>query len=220
MLSTSSLLRLACIAAGIAVSAPALADHRHNDNWRGRSNYHHYWHRAPRYYPSLGIYFNTLPGDFNVVVGGGSRYYYSGGVWYRPHGPRYVVVAPPLGVVVPALPPYFVTYPYGNVTYYVANDVYYVTNPQGTGYVVTSPPSAETAEAPPPEKVFVYPRNNQSQARQEKDRYECHAWAVSQTGFDPSAPQGGVEGDQVAPKRSEYKRANEACLDGRGYTVK
>lgn len=35
-------------------------------------------------------------------------------------------------------------------------------------------------------QMFIYPKNNQSQAQQNKDRYECHRWAVQQTGFDPS----------------------------------
>ena len=35
-------------------------------------------------------------------------------------------------------------------------------------------------------QTFIYPKNNQSQAQQDKDRYECHTWAVQQTGFDPS----------------------------------
>jgi Glycine-zipper domain len=36
------------------------------------------------------------------------------------------------------------------------------------------------------EQMFIYPQKNQSQAQQDKDRYECHRWAVQQTGFDPS----------------------------------
>ncbi len=35
-------------------------------------------------------------------------------------------------------------------------------------------------------QMFIYPKNNQNQAQQDKDRYECHRWAVQQTGFDPS----------------------------------
>ena len=35
-------------------------------------------------------------------------------------------------------------------------------------------------------QMFIYPKNNQSQAQQDKDRYECHTWSVQQTGFDPS----------------------------------
>jgi len=36
--------------------------------------------------------------------------------------------------------------------------------------------------------LFIYPAKGQNQALQDKDRYECHAWAVKQTGFDPSRP--------------------------------
>lgn len=34
--------------------------------------------------------------------------------------------------------------------------------------------------------AFIYPKAGQSEQQQSKDRYECHEWAVSQTGFDPS----------------------------------
>jgi hypothetical protein len=37
--------------------------------------------------------------------------------------------------------------------------------------------------------IFIYPTKNQSEAQQDKDRFECHSWAVKQTGFDPSRPQ-------------------------------
>jgi hypothetical protein len=36
--------------------------------------------------------------------------------------------------------------------------------------------------------LFIYPKNGQSEDQQRKDKYECHMWAVQQTGFDPSAP--------------------------------
>ncbi len=35
-------------------------------------------------------------------------------------------------------------------------------------------------------QMYVYPSKGQSQQQQDKDRYECHTWAVQQTGFDPS----------------------------------
>jgi hypothetical protein len=35
----------------------------------------------------------------------------------------------------------------------------------------------------------MYPAKGQSQEQQDRDRYECHSWAVRQTGFDPSRPQ-------------------------------
>lgn len=34
---------------------------------------------------------------------------------------------------------------------------------------------------------FVYPQNGQSAEQQQKDDSECHAWAVQQTGYDPTA---------------------------------
>ena len=37
-------------------------------------------------------------------------------------------------------------------------------------------------------QVFVYPRNGQSDAQTQSDRYECHRWAVSQSGYDPTRP--------------------------------
>lgn len=35
-------------------------------------------------------------------------------------------------------------------------------------------------------QMYIYPAKGQSQQQQDKDRYECHTWAVQQSGFDPS----------------------------------
>lgn len=46
-----------------------------------------------------------------------------------------------------------------------------------------------TVAVPPPRpmaRMFVYPAKGQSEEQLERDRYECHTWAVQQTGFDPS----------------------------------
>ncbi|HEX3915361.1 MAG TPA: hypothetical protein VHW71_17825 [Steroidobacteraceae bacterium] len=51
---------------------------------------------------------------------------------------------------------------------------------------VTPPPRTYAIPAPPPERVFVYPAHGQSPEQTERDRYECHNWAVQQTGVDPS----------------------------------
>jgi hypothetical protein len=51
---------------------------------------------------------------------------------------------------------------------------------------VTPPPRVVSVPAPPPQRVFVYPANGQSAEQTERDRYECHVWAVQQTGVDPS----------------------------------
>ena len=36
--------------------------------------------------------------------------------------------------------------------------------------------------------MFVYPKKGQSKDQQQKDQYECHLWAVEQTGVDPMKP--------------------------------
>lgn len=41
----------------------------------------------------------------------------------------------------------------------------------------------------PSTEVYFYPAAGQSAAQQDRDRYECYLWAVSQSGFDPSQPQ-------------------------------
>lgn len=34
---------------------------------------------------------------------------------------------------------------------------------------------------------YIYPSKGQSQEQQDRDKYECHIWAVQQSGFDPTA---------------------------------
>jgi hypothetical protein len=68
------------------------------------------------------------------------------------------------------------------------------------------------------QEIFIYPAKGQSQAQQDKDRYECHSWAVQQTGFDPSKPQtyaGNSETSQT------YKPSQPHVLKGaaRGATL-
>jgi len=52
--------------------------------------------------------------------------------------------------------------------------------------------------------IMIYPMKGQSNDQLSKDRYECHLWAVQQSGFDPSraqtvqtAPQPAQPGGQV-----------------------
>ncbi len=52
--------------------------------------------------------------------------------------------------------------------------------------VTPPPPRTVVVPSPAPQKVFVYPNNGQSAQQTDRDRYECHLWAVQQTGVDPS----------------------------------
>lgn len=36
---------------------------------------------------------------------------------------------------------------------------------------------------------MIYPKKGQTPEQMGKDRYECHVWAVQQSGFDPTQPQ-------------------------------
>jgi hypothetical protein len=193
----------------------ARQDQRSDQRYDNRYNHN-------RNYPVRGYVAPALPrGTMNVRYRG-SPYYFHGGVWYRPYGPRYVVIRPPFGVGIGFLPPFYTTVWFGGVPYYYADDTYYMWRPERREYVVTQPPggSGEVRDEPGSDEIFVYPKNGQSEERQATDRYECHAWAVSKTGFDPTRPQGNVAQSEVASKRADYRRAEGACLEARGYSVK
>lgn len=52
---------------------------------------------------------------------------------------------------------------------------------------VAAPPQRVVVQGPPaPPPIVVYPANGQSPQQLDRDRYECHLWAVQQSGFDPS----------------------------------
>jgi hypothetical protein len=179
-------------------------------------------------YPSRGYATYNLPYGYRTVHHHGSPYYYHGGSWYRPYGPRFVVVAPPFGIGVSVLPPYYSTLWYGGSPYYYADSTYYAYRPERREYVVTEPPPGAQVESRVEDQVeekgsneiFVYPRDGQSEEQQATDRYECHRWAADRTGFDPTRPAGNVAETDMTSKRVDYRRAESACLEGRGYTVR
>jgi hypothetical protein len=179
-----------------------------------------------RYYPPFGTVRPTLPGEYRPYYRGRDRYYFNGGIWYAPRGPGFVVVRPPSGLVISVLPPYYSTVWFGGNPYYYADNVYYAWQPDQNGYAVVDPPeNADDPSTPPdgpqasPDDPVVYPKNGQTKDQQAADQFECHSWAKNQTGFDPTQPAGGVQGDDPDRARSNYNRAISACLQGRGYQV-
>jgi hypothetical protein len=50
-------------------------------------------------------------------------------------------------------------------------------------------PPPPTVAPLPDTRVYVYPAAGQSAEKLDQDRYECHMWAVRESGFDPSVAQ-------------------------------
>ncbi|HZO21079.1 MAG TPA: DUF6515 family protein [Steroidobacteraceae bacterium] len=219
---------LACVTAAIFVLAIGVASANPRQHEGPRPGFDHMDARFhhDHYYPSRGYAVHDLPRDRIVVNGPRGRYYFSGGVWYEARGPRFVVVSAPIGLFVPVLPPFYTTVWFAGVPYYYADDTYYAWRPSSGEYEVVDPPGGDpTTDAPPAPPspngdVFVYPKNGQSEEDQARDKYECHKWAQGQSGFDPTAANGGVPPEQANARRADYQRAIGACLEGRGYTVK
>lgn len=215
---------LGVVACGVILAAPTAQADEHGRHGGAHEHFDER-HGHNHYYPVRGEFARGLPGRPVIVERGGGRFFYSGGIWYAPRGPSFVVVAAPIGVFVPVLPPFYTTVWMGGFPYYYANDTYYAWRGDEEGYEVVEPPGAPGAQdatttAPPSDELFIYPKQNQSADTQANDKYECHSWASSQSGFDPTHSGGGVPPDQTQAKRDEYQRAMRACLEGRGYSVR
>ena len=195
--------------------AMSMGAHQHFD-----SRYAH-----NQYYYNHGYRTYSVPHGGYAVAYNGSHYYCYGGHWWGWYGGTWVVVGAPYGAFVPYLPAYYTAVWWGGMPYYYANDTYYLWSDSDHQYQVVAPPSGigeanqETAAAPSGE-LYVYPRNGQTAEQTANDRYECHRWAAEQSGFDPSQTGGGVSAADAPAKRADYLRAQAACLDGRGYTVR
>jgi hypothetical protein len=186
--------------------------------------------------PASGGRFNNFPNHSPGFGHRSPRFWYgnrpfwgwNGGYWHGVYWPR-AYYRPGFVGFVTLLPPVYSTFWYGGVSYYYANDLYYTWSPDRYGYVVSNPPpvaedSSGTYSTAPdeadqgtgPGDIYVYPRNGQSEEQTAQDRYECHQWAVNQTGFDPTLGQTQASS---AGSAEDYRRAIIACLDGRGYSA-
>jgi hypothetical protein len=218
------LVRIALALAFAAFASIAIADGSRGGHrgYNGHGGHHHgHYSYGNRYHHTVGHY-RGGPYYYGRPYYYGAPYYHGAG-WYRPYAAGVVVSVPPIGFGISVLPPYYTIAWYGGVPYYHADNAYYRWYPERREYVVTRPPqeTRETESAPASgEEIFVYPKNGQSESQQSDDRYECHAWAVQQSGFDPTRQNGGVADSEIESRRADYRRAEGACLEGRGYTVK
>lgn len=48
---------------------------------------------------------------------------------------------------------------------------------------------AELVNAQNSSQLVVYPKEGQSKEQQSRDTYDCHTWAIQQSGFDPATAQ-------------------------------
>jgi hypothetical protein len=145
--------------------------------------------------------------------GGGWRGYYGG--WGR-YGWGFGAGLG-LGLYFAALPAYYSTYWWGGIPYYYADDTFYTWDGAAGQYETISPPPEieQQAQSEAGSELIAYPKNGQSDQQQAQDKSECRQWALTQSGYDPA-----VAATSAAPNRGEYLRAQAACLDARGYSVR
>ena len=87
-----------------------------------------------------------------------------------------------------------------------APDVVYVPQPAplpAPVYVAPAPAYVAPSRAADP---VIYPRNGQSSAQLEADHRDCNRWATTQP--------------KAMADSSVFNRAVDACMDGRGYTLR
>lgn len=65
-------------------------------------------------------------------------------------------------------------------------------------------------------EMFIYPTKGQNQQQQAKDRFECHTWAVQQSGFDPSLPQAAAQPATSASQAYQPSQGHVLRGAGRG----
>jgi hypothetical protein len=197
-----------CASVALASSAPAFAQHAGGHVGGGYGG----GHFGGGYRGGYGGY----RGGYGGWRGG---YGWRGGFW-GPWGWGWGGVG--LGLYFATLPYYYSTYWWGGVPYYYADNTYYRWDAGVGQYETVAPPAGlqnqggVAAQGAASSDLIAYPKNGQTQEQVGKDKFECYRWAVGQTGFDPTQPGGGA-----APgNRSNYLRAQAACLEGRGYSVK
>ena len=218
-LRTLSLMVCGTVAA-LALSAPTFAQHgggvAHGGGYHGGYGGGYHGGYGGGYRGGYGGGYHGGYGGYYGGYGWRGGYYGWGGGWYGPWAWGGVG----LGLYFATLPLYYSTVWWEGVPYYYADNVYYRWDPAVSQYETVSPPpeiQGEAAASSPAASgtLIVYPKNGQTEEQQGKDKFECHRWAAGQTGFDPTQATGAAPG-----KRSDYFRAQAACLEGRGYTVK
>jgi hypothetical protein len=173
--------------------------------WRGG-----YW---PRAYYGVGYswFLASLPLAYATYWYSGIPYYYANNLYYTwsPDYSGYVATDPPPvadssgAAAGPDAPPPAAQ----SVQQYPTDPNAIDASGQPTPPPADAPPPAPQAGAgdpPQQNRIFMYPKNGQSQEKQSSDRRECQQWAAQQAG---------------ASNAPDYQRAMVACIEGRGYAA-
>jgi hypothetical protein len=110
------------------------------------------------------------------------------------------------GLFFDALPLYYSTYWWDGSTYYYSNHNFYRWNASVRQYETIVPPQSLAGQVGTAEQRAT-------------DRLECQRWATGESGIDSSSAGNTVPATAYAAGRQDYRRAEAACLKGRGYSV-
>jgi hypothetical protein len=118
---------------------------------------------------------------------------------------------PGYGFFFASIPAYCKLVYWQGMPYYTADDIYYEWNASVGAYEQVQPPAGLTGntQAPVLKDLFVFPNADQTAEQLERDRADCQRLAADQVGLLPN----------VAANRADYRRADEACLEARNYSV-
>jgi len=173
-----------------------------------------YWHGAfwpAAYYGwSYPLFLGFLPAVYATYWWGGIPYYYVNDVYYTWNAAEngYVAADPP-----PVNEGYS-----DDVNAAAAAGPDGGNAPNGAVADNTPPDVAPSAQGAQSNLgIIAYPRNGQSDQQQSTDKFQRHAWAKGEAGFDPTSQSSA---NASASARSAYGRAMSACLEARGYTVR
>ena len=182
--------------------------------------------------PPIGVVVAALPSFATAVSGSAGLYFYANDTYYRPRPDLggYEVVndpvdsapagsyAPMQAAPVPSNP--MMAGPSGAAVLAVPASAAAMTAAVGPPPGAIATPAAMTqAPTRPPQMVQLSANNGQTPEQQARDRYDCYRLALSQTGYDPLHPRGGMPTAQSSAQEDAYDQVRTACLQGRGYTV-
>jgi hypothetical protein len=195
-------------------------------NRRNDRNNHNSYRQYNRGYTNLsrhnygfGHRKSYLPAGYLALTFAGLNYFYNSGSYYQRIGHEYAVIRPPLGIGLSILPAGYRTIYHGRNRYYTANGIFYSWDDNRRNYIVVNNPNTPALSrsiSKNTSEQYIYPRQGQNDSQTSRDRYECYLWAVDQTGVEPAH----INNQRISNELENYQRANGACLEARGYSVK